>query len=178
MIWLWRSRQEHINPDQLLLYSLEELQEITAELQQDAADDEITDDVSNKPRDRRTRARVGPLPAHLPREIVRHELTESERACPCCGELRQEIGVESSEQLELIPAKLKVIQHDRVKYACRGCRNTWRSLIDRRSPSRKAATGGLYWRHRKDGERLPAIGTLPEINPDRGQGRACVLIRC
>src|SRR5690606_24919345 len=39
--------------------------------------------------------------------------------CPCCGELRQEIGVESSEQLEIIPARLKVIQHDRVKYACR-----------------------------------------------------------
>ena len=115
------SRQERIDPDQLLLFSLEELREIAAELKQDAADDEITDDVSNKPRDRRSRGRVGPLPAHLPREIIRHELSESERACPCCGEMRQEIGVESSEQLELIPAKLKVIQHDRVKYACRGC---------------------------------------------------------
>ncbi len=33
----------------------------------------------------------------------------------------QEIGVESSEQLELIPASLKAMQHDRVKYACRSC---------------------------------------------------------
>ncbi|MCB1733470.1 MAG: transposase, partial [Halieaceae bacterium] len=65
--------------------------------------------------------RVGPLPAHLQREIVRHELSASERSCPGCGAERQEIGVETSEQLELVPARLKVIQHERVKYACRRC---------------------------------------------------------
>lgn len=33
------------------------------------------------------------LPAHLPREPRRHELlTPEERACPCCGEQRTEIG--------------------------------------------------------------------------------------
>ena len=34
---------------------------------------------------------------------------------------RQEIGVESSEQLEHVSAQWKVIQHDRVRYACRTC---------------------------------------------------------
>ena len=61
------------------------------------------------------------LPKHLTREILRHELSEADRACPCCGERRQEIGVETSEQLELIPARLKVLRHERVKYACRHC---------------------------------------------------------
>lgn len=113
------SRQERIDPDQLLLFSLEELKELAAQLQPGPSDDLLDDE----PRRRRRKSpgRVGPLPDHLEREIVRHELSVAERACPGCGELRQEIGVESSEQLEIIPARLKVIQHDRVKYACRGC---------------------------------------------------------
>lgn len=120
------SRQERIDPDQLLLFSLEELREIAAQLEQDdlqgAPQDDLIDDApQGKRRRRKSPGRVGKLPKHLQREIIRHELTDEERACPCCGELRQEFGVESSEQLELIPARLKVIQHDRVKYACRTC---------------------------------------------------------
>lgn len=114
------SRQERIDPDQLLLFSLEELREVATQLGQGDPDEDLIDEGCGKRR-KRSRGRVGKLPAHLPREIMRHELTEAERACPCCGELRQEIGTESSEQLEIIPAKLKVIQHDRVKYACRSC---------------------------------------------------------
>ena len=62
-----------------------------------------------------------PLPDHLPREEVIHELTDEERTCPCCGKLRKEIGSEVSEQLEFVPASLKVIQHHRKKYACDAC---------------------------------------------------------
>ena len=113
------SRQERIDPDQLLLFSLDELSDIVEQLTQGKPDDDLIDDSPR--RRRKSRGRVGKLPAHLEREIIRHELTEPERACPCCGEQRREIGVDSSEQLELIPARLKVVQHDRVKYACRAC---------------------------------------------------------
>jgi transposase len=99
---------------------------IAAQLERDVLPDAPPGDlIDHAPQGQRRRrkspGRVGQLPEHLPREIIRHELTEAERACPCCGEVRQEIGVESSEQLELIPAQLKVLQHDRVKYACRAC---------------------------------------------------------
>ncbi len=117
---IYGSRQERIDPDQLLLFSLEELEEIVQQLEQGQPDEDFID-VAASQRRRKSPGRIGKLPAHLPREVVRHELSEAERACPCCGEVRQEIGVESSEQLELIPARLKVVQHDRVKYACRGC---------------------------------------------------------
>jgi len=63
----------------------------------------------------------GRLPNHLPREVVEHDLADSERPCPCCGETRQRIGCETSEQLEFVPAVLKVIEHRRWKYACRRC---------------------------------------------------------
>ena len=115
------SRQERIDPDQLLLFSLEELREIAAQLTQGDPQDELIDNPVGQQRRRRSGGRVGKLPDHLLREIVRHELSEQERTCPCCGELRREIGVETSEQLDLIPAQLKVIEHQRVKYACRRC---------------------------------------------------------
>jgi transposase len=68
-----------------------------------------------------TVGRYGPLPASLPREEVRHELSPEQRRCPGCGEVRQEIGSETSEQLEFVPASYKVLVHVRVKYACRHC---------------------------------------------------------
>ncbi|MFC4311603.1 IS66 family transposase [Steroidobacter flavus] len=60
------------------------------------------------------------LPAHLPRIEVRHELPALERVCGC-GSLLTEIGAETSEQLDYIPAKIQVIRHVRPKYACRHC---------------------------------------------------------
>ena len=62
-----------------------------------------------------------PLDPALPREIVRHELPESERLCPNDGKTLVEIGVEISEQLDIIPQQVRVIQHQRVKYACPCC---------------------------------------------------------
>lgn len=62
-----------------------------------------------------------PLDPALPREIVRHELPESERVCPHDGQALVEIGVETSEQLDIIPQQIRVIQHQRVKYACPCC---------------------------------------------------------
>ncbi|MGH9575814.1 MAG: IS66 family transposase [Terriglobales bacterium] len=62
-----------------------------------------------------------PLDPALPREVIRHELPESERLCPHDGERLEEIGVEASEQLDIVPAKIRVIRHERVKYACPCC---------------------------------------------------------
>ena len=62
-----------------------------------------------------------PLDAALPREVVRYELPESERVCPHDGAMLVEIGVEASEQLDIIPQQVRVICHERVKYACPCC---------------------------------------------------------
>ena len=45
-----------------------------------------------------------PLSAHLPRVEVRHALALDQRRCPCGCELKR-IGEETSEQLDLIPAR-------------------------------------------------------------------------
>lgn len=140
-------QKERIDPSQLTLFTAEELEQLAAELQQGIVDSVPTDDGSDgggsdedtsanaaaasttenagdaAPDSKPKRNGHGrrPLPANLPRETVVYELTEEERTCPCCGKLRKVIGTEVSEQLEFIPAHLKVIEHHRTKYACDAC---------------------------------------------------------
>lgn len=63
-----------------------------------------------------------PLPAHLEREERNYELAEP--VCECCGLPLHVCGVEESEQLKIIPAKISVIRHRQTKYACRHCEQT------------------------------------------------------
>lgn len=65
-----------------------------------------------------------PLDPALPREVIRHELPATERVCPQDGTVLVEIGVEVSEQLDIIPQQVRVIRHERVKYACAQCDQT------------------------------------------------------
>lgn len=60
------------------------------------------------------------LASHLRRREIRHELPESQRTCDC-GQRLIEIGAEVSEQLDYVPARIEVLRHLRVKYACPGC---------------------------------------------------------
>jgi transposase len=62
-----------------------------------------------------------PRPADLPRERVEIDLTEAERACPCCKRIRTRIGADVSERLDYRPASLFVRQVVRATYACRFC---------------------------------------------------------
>ncbi|MFM9969162.1 MAG: IS66 family transposase [Burkholderiales bacterium] len=80
----------------------------------------VTDKINVPAHSRAKRGRK-PLDPALPREVIRHELTEAERTCPHDGATLQEIGVEASEQLDIIPAQIRVIRHERVKYACPCC---------------------------------------------------------
>jgi transposase len=115
---LYGVKQERVDPSQLMLFSAEDL----AALVEEATEAE-TEGQNDQRRPRRRRRGHGrrPLPDHLPREQVIHELSEQERHCPCCGETRAQIGREISEQLEYVPASFKVIEHVRIKYACKSC---------------------------------------------------------
>jgi len=116
------SRQERIDPDQLMLFSIDELKELAEELRAEADEEalEESEPTSGKKRKRRGHGRRD-LSDVEPTRVIRHELPEEERKCQCCGETCTEFAVESSKQIDLIPARVEVIQHDRVKYACRAC---------------------------------------------------------
>ncbi len=70
---------------------------------------------TNRPHGRRRPA------GELRREVRRYPLSEAERLCPTCHQQRQEIGVETSCQYDYKPAEVFVIEHQRVKYACKCC---------------------------------------------------------
>lgn len=62
-----------------------------------------------------------PRPTDLPRERVEIDLTDAEKACPCCHTPRVRIGADVSERLDYRPASLFVRQIVRPTYACRSC---------------------------------------------------------
>mgnify|MGYP001363501388 CR=1 FL=1 len=85
------------------------------------AAEESDDDKIDVPGHKRAKRGRKPLDPALPREVVRHELPEDERTCPHDGAALREIGVEVSEQMDIIPQQVRVIRHERVKYACPCC---------------------------------------------------------
>ena len=86
-----------------------------------AGDNPVSLDPPATPRPRRRGHGRRPLPEHLPRERVEHDLAEPEKPCPCCGRMRTRIGAETSEQLDYRPASLFVVEHVRHTYACGVC---------------------------------------------------------
>jgi transposase len=61
-----------------------------------------------------------PLPEELPRVEVMHDIAAADKVCGCGREMSR-IGEEVSEQLDIIPATVRVLRHIRPKYACRSC---------------------------------------------------------
>lgn len=85
------------------------------------AAEETEEDKIEVPGHKRAKRGRKPLDPALAREVHRHELPEGERVCPHDGAALREIGVEVSEQLDIIPQQVRVIRHERVKYACPCC---------------------------------------------------------
>jgi transposase len=86
----------------------------------DEVKEQLADEVVVKSHLRKKHPTRRLLPDYLPREVVVHDIPESEKICSC-GEHLVRIGEEISEQLKYIPAQISVIQHLRPKYACKPC---------------------------------------------------------
>ena len=112
----YAASSEKLSPDQIALFDEAELD---GDMEPDTATDASSEDaeVTVAAHQRKKRGRK-PLPDHLPRIDVVHELTEDDRRCNHDGQLLTEIGEVVSEQLDIIPAKIRVLRHIRKKYAC------------------------------------------------------------
>jgi transposase len=71
----------------------------------------------------RARGKRMPIDAALPRVRIEHDIPAADKTC-ACGCARTRIGEVTSEQIDLIPATARVLQHVRFKYACRTCEGT------------------------------------------------------
>jgi transposase len=63
-----------------------------------------------------------PIADHLPRVDIVHDLADAEKICPKDGTALECIGDERSEQIDIIPGKVQVLRHIRLKYACPCCK--------------------------------------------------------
>ena len=78
-------------------------------------------DPSPGPRRKGHHGRRTPNP-DLPVERVEIDLSEAEKPCPCCGEVRVRVGLsEPSRRHDYRPASVFVRETVRVSYACRSC---------------------------------------------------------
>ena len=110
-------KAERVDPDQLLLAFAELLKDVTK-----APEPELpsTEEIASYKRKKKGHGR-SPIPDDLPVERIEHALPETERGCKACGTEMAKIGEEVTRQLEYESATMRVIEHVRFKYACKGC---------------------------------------------------------
>ena len=92
--------------------------EVEAEREALAAEEPPTVESAVAGHVRKARGYRKPLPAALPRIDIIHELPEDERRGPD-GQPMTVIGEEVSEQLDIVPATIRVLRHVRLKYGVR-----------------------------------------------------------
>ena len=110
------ARSSEQSPDQYGFFDEAETESETSapEVAAEAASDNFTSTPRQKTSGRRA------LPAELPRVRREYDLPSEQKTCTCGCQLHA-IGEDISEQLDIIPAKIQVIQHVRKKYACKAC---------------------------------------------------------
>jgi len=108
---------ERMADGQLGLFN--EAEELAASAEEEPGEGEESVTVTGHAR--RRRGKRAPLPEHLTRIDVVHELAEAERVCPHDGATLVAFGEETSEQLDVEPARFQVLHHRRVKYRCPCC---------------------------------------------------------
>ena len=115
-------KSEQLSPDQLALFAAAwQARQAEAEPQATVVLDRSDDDDVAGAGGSAAKKRAGgrqPLPRHLKRERIVHDLEDSEKHCAACQQDLRPIGEESSERYEYIPAQLTVIEDVCKKYAC------------------------------------------------------------
>jgi len=114
------TRSEQLSADQLRLFAQEfSTPEVATEAEAELKDIDLPPGSSSgEDQDESRRRGRRPLPPHLKRERIEHDLTEEEKHCASCSEDLRPIGEETSERYEYLPAQLLVIEDVCKKYAC------------------------------------------------------------
>ena len=129
---------EKASADQLGLFN--EAEAIDAEQDEESA---VDDSITAQSHTRQNKPRVS-IPADYPREDIIYDIEESEKVCPHDGTPLICIGSEEHEQLEIIPAQVKVVRHQRLKYTCPCCEQHMISAQKPKQPIEKSiASPGL-----------------------------------
>jgi len=108
-------KSDRINPDQQLLFKQETSDALGTPLGNEVQESE--EEISKAKKKKKGHGR-NRLPENLSRERKVYDVDPEDKTCKTCQKVKIKMGEEVSEQLEYIPASLKVIEHVRLKYAC------------------------------------------------------------
>ena len=108
------SSSEKVIPGQLSLFN-----DCEAACDLEAPEPAIDDILPKKPRRRGGKAQIDC--SKLETVIIEHEIPESKRACPECGCELDEMNIEVTRRVRLVPARLVVEEHHRHACRCREC---------------------------------------------------------
>jgi transposase len=152
-------KSEQLSVDQLALFAAAwQMREMEAENVSTTDDSDDDDPAASGSGDATPKKRsVGrqPLPRHLKRERIVHDLAEEEKHCAVCQQDLRPIGEETSERYEYTPAQLTVIEDVCKKYVC-AC--TVRTATKPSQPIEKSTAGASLLAHvivAKNADHLP-----------------------
>lgn len=100
-------KSEHVSPDQLRLFLGEERENRSDNVD---SDDDLADQPEPTKRTQRGRRR---LPDHLPRVEIEHTLSDEACRCEHCSSTLEPISQKITEQLDIVPAQVRVMRHIR-----------------------------------------------------------------
>ncbi|WP_445428834.1 IS66 family transposase [Alishewanella sp. HL-SH05] len=95
--------------------------EVLNEAEQLADEEHTESEATQTEAEKTVKPRRPRIAAELPRVDVVHDITD--KTCACCGHALHRMGEEVSEQIEFVPAQIRVIKNIRPKYSCRACEN-------------------------------------------------------
>lgn len=110
------SEKQGVIQAEMVFTEAESSSEDDASVDAEIAEGEVTTVAEHK----RKKKRVS-IPKELPRVDVIHDLPDAEKFCPHDGTALKQIGSETHDQLDIIPATIQVLHHIRLKYACPCC---------------------------------------------------------
>lgn len=83
--------------------------------------DETTEGEATTVAEHKRKKKRASIPKELPRVDVVHDLPDAAKFCPHDGAALKQIGSETHDQLDIIPATIQVLHHIRLKYVCPCC---------------------------------------------------------
>lgn len=108
------SKSEKVRPDQLSLFN-----DMEAAADDSTAEPACEDILPTKPRRRGGRRQIDY--SRLETVVIDHELDDAGRSCPECGHDMDEMSVEVTRRIRMVPAHLVVEEHRRHVYRCAAC---------------------------------------------------------
>ncbi|MCP4993486.1 MAG: IS66 family transposase [Gammaproteobacteria bacterium] len=100
--------------------------------------DEQSDGVEVVAHKRQKKPRAPTITDDMVKEVVMHDLDESERICSHDGSVLKPIGHESRRELVIVPEQVHAVEHRYTKYACSDCDQSIKS-----TPREPRITTGL-----------------------------------